>query len=407
VNPRVPRHHHTAGWVLALLLAGLATLGPFSIDTYMPSFPAMGETLHATPLQVQQTLSVYLIAFAAMMLLHGALSDSFGRRPVILGALLLFVLASVGCAFSFDIQHLLLFRAAQGLSAGAGMVVGRAIIRDRYAGHEAQRLMSQVTMIFGLAPAVAPVIGGWLHGWFGWHSVFVFLALLGLLLFVASWRYLPETLPEVGRVPLHPVTLARGYRKVLGNRDFLLLSGAVSLNFAGFFLYIASAPVLVIDILKLDESEFAWLFVPGVSGVVIGAFISGRLAGRKSSRDTVKYGYLLMLAAAALNLAYHLNYAPALPWSVLPIMLYSCGMSLAMPSISLLILDLYPATRGLVASLQGFVQTMLNALVAGLISPLLSQSAVALACGMCAFVVAGGLVWLGYARQHGAEAGHA
>lgn len=403
----LPRHHHTAGWVLALLLAGLSTLGPFSIDTYMPSFPAIGASLHATPLQVQQTLSVYLAAFAVMMLFHGALSDSFGRRPVILWSLLLFALSSAACAASFDIGYLLLFRAVQGLSAGAGMVVGRAIIRDRYAGHEAQRLMSQVTMIFGLAPAVAPVIGGWLHLWFGWHAVFVFLALLGVLLLAVSWRYLPETLPEVGRIPLHPVVLAKGYRKVLGNRDFLLLSGAVALNFAGFFLYIASAPVLVIDILKLDESAFAWLFIPAVAGVIIGAFASGRLAGRRSPRTTVGYGYLLMLAAAAIDLGYNFTFTPAVPWAVLPLMMYSAGMSLAMPSISLLVLDLYPATRGLVASLQGFMQTMLNAVVAGLVSPLLSHSAQALSLGMCAFVAAGGLVWLTYTRLHEAEAGHA
>jgi len=163
----------------------------------------------------------------------------------------------------------------------------------------------------------------------------------------------------------------------------------------------------VIDILKLDESAFAWLFIPAVAGVVIGAFASGRLAGRRSPRATVKYGYALMLAAAAIDLGYNLAFAPAVPWAVLPLMLYSAGMSLAMPSISLLVLDLYPATRGLVASLQGFMQTMLNALVAGLVSPLLSHSAQALSLGMCAFVAAGGLVWLAYTRLHGTEAGHA
>lgn len=393
-----PAKHHR--FALTVLLAGLATLGPFSIDTYMPSFPDMGASLHATPIQLQQTLSVYLLAFALMMLLHGALSDAFGRRPVILVSLVAFVLASIGCTFSYDINHLLIFRGMQGLSAGAGMVVGRAIIRDLYAGHEAQRLMSHVTMIFGIAPAVAPVIGGWLQTGFGWHSVFVFMAVLGLLLFALSWRYLPETLPPIGRQTFSPRPLMRNYRMVFTNPVFLLLSGTVALHFAGFFLYIASAPVFVLQHLALHENQFAWLFIPAISGIIMGAFLSGRLAGRISPRTTVKYAYILLFAAAGINLVYNLTSAPALPWAVLPIMLYSTGMSLAMPSITLLALDLFPFNRGLVASLQGFVQTMLNAFVAGLFSPLLSWSTIALAAGMLAFLFLGRITWMTYLYKH-------
>ncbi len=384
---------------LTLLLAGLSMLGPFSIDTYMPSFPDMQASLHATPLQLQQTLSVYLLAFGLMMLLHGALSDAFGRRPVILVSLVAFIAASVGCVLSNQIEQLLVFRALQGLSAGAGMVVGRAMIRDLYAGHEAQRLMSQVTMIFGISPAIAPVIGGWLQIGFGWHAVFVFMAALGVLLFVASWRYLPETLPPIARQPFAAHSLARNYRMVFGNRTFLLLSGAVALHFAGFFLYIASAPVFVIQHLKLGESQFAWLFAPAISGVILGAFLSGKLAGRVSPTTTVKYAYGLLFSAAAINLAYNLSFTPALPWAVLPIALYSTGMALAMPSITLLALDLFPLNRGLVSSLQGFVQTTLNAVVAGAISPLVSFSTGYLATGMLTFLLLGRLAWMAYLRS--------
>ncbi|BBP03529.1 Bcr/CflA family drug resistance efflux transporter [Sulfuriferula plumbiphila] len=399
IPPTVTAHLKPHRFALTVLLAGLATLGPFSIDTYMPSFPDMGASLHATPIQLQQTLSVYLLAFALMLLLHGALSDAFGRRPVILVSLVAFVLACIGCVFSYDINHLLFFRGMQGFSAGAGMVVGRAIIRDLYAGHEAQRLMSQVTMIFGISPAIAPVIGGWLQTGFGWHSVFVFMTLLGALLFALGWRYLPETLPPVGRQPFSPRPLARNYRMVFTHPVFLLLSGAVALHFAGFFLYIASAPVFVIQHLKLGESQFAWLFIPAISGVILGAFLSGRLAGHVSSHTTVKYAYLLLFTAAGANLVYNLTSSPSLPWAVLPITLYSTGMSLAMPSITMLALDLFPPNRGLVASLQGFVQTMLNALVAGVISPMLSWSPIALASGMLLFLILGRIVWMAYLHK--------
>jgi len=181
---------------------------------------------------------------------------------------------------------------------------------------------------------------------------------------------------------------------------FLLLSGTVALHFAGFFLYIASAPVFVLQHLKLGENQFAWLFIPAISGVILGAFLSGRLAGHVSPRTTVKYAYLLLFTAAGINLVYNLTATLSLPWEVLPITLYSTGMSLAMPSITLLALDLFPLNRGLVASLQGFVQTMLNAMVAGLFSPMLSWSPIALAVGMLVFLIAGRITWITYLYKH-------
>lgn len=383
---------------LQYLLAALATLGPFSIDTYMPSFPAIGLALGASPLEVQQTLTSYLVAFAAMMLFHGALSDAFGRRRVVLVSLVFYTAASLGCAFTTDITVLLILRAMQGLAAGAGLVIGRAIIRDLYEGAEAQRLMSRVTMIFGIAPAIAPIIGGWLHTWFGWRSIFIFLTLFGGVLFIVCARYLPETLASSARESFQPKPLFASYRKVGSHREFQLLSLAVAFNFAGFFLYIASAPVFIIQHLHLGEHQFGWLFIPAVSGIVLGAYISGKLAGVCSLRSTIRYGYFLLFAGAILNLSYNLLTAPALPWAVLLVALYSTGMALAMPSISLLNLELYPRNRGMVSSLQGLVHTLGSALAAGILSPLLAQQPLHLALGMLGCVIFGGLAWIAYLR---------
>jgi DHA1 family bicyclomycin/chloramphenicol resistance-like MFS transporter len=387
-----PAHRTT----LTILLAGLSTLGPFSIDTYMPSFPAIQASMHASPLQVQQTLSVYLFCFAIMMLFHGSLSDSFGRRPIILGSLVAFVFTSIACAFAQDINTLIILRGLQGLSAGAGMIVGRAIIRDLYSGAEAQRLMSKVTMMFAISPAIAPVIGGWLHLMFGWQSVFIFMAGLGLLLLLISYHYLPETLPAAGRQLFSFRPLISNYHQVASHPHFLLLASVVALHFAGFFLYIASAPVFVLQTLHLQEDQFARLFIPAITGVMIGAFISGRLAGHITPQKTVQYAYLLLIGAALLNLIYNQMFIPAWPWAVLPITMYGMGMSLAMPSITLLALDLFPQHRGLVSSMQGFVQTMLNAIVAGLISPLISASPIYLATGMIIFLLLGRGGWALY-----------
>src|SRR3981189_3020654 len=190
-------------WGFAAVLAPPAALGPFSIDAYLPAFAGIQAALGATPLEIQQTLSGYLFAFGLMFLFHGALSDSFGRRPVILVALVVYTIPSVGAALAGTVHSLILWRVLQGLSVGAGMVVGRAMIRDLFGQEDAQRLMSLVTLFFGLAPAVAPVIGGLLFASLGWRSIFWFLTAVGLVLVVAGWIRLPETLPEANRQPFH------------------------------------------------------------------------------------------------------------------------------------------------------------------------------------------------------------
>jgi len=266
-----PRHAtRRFRWTFAALLAGLSALGPFSIDAYLPAFAGMQASLAATPLEIQQTLSGYLFAFGIMFLFHGALSDSFGRRPVILVAVAVYTVASLWCAIAGSVQGLIVGRVFQGLSVGAGMVVGRAMIRDLFGPEDAQRLMSLVTLFFGLAPAIAPVIGGWLFIGLGWRSIFYFLTGVGMLLLAVSWRYLPETLRPEERQSFHPIALIRGYREVGAHLRFLLLSLTVGLNFNAFFLYIVSAPMFLGTHLHIGPEAYAWLFVPCILGIMLG-----------------------------------------------------------------------------------------------------------------------------------------
>jgi DHA1 family bicyclomycin/chloramphenicol resistance-like MFS transporter len=386
---------------LAVLLAALAMIGPFSIDTYLPSFPAIQGDLRVSAVQMQQTLSVYLLTFAVMTLFHGTLSDSFGRRPIVLVSLLVFAIASLGCALAATFEQLLVFRGVQGLSAGAGIVVGRAIIRDSLEGHAAQRLMSLVTMIFGVAPAIAPIIGGWLQGWFGWRSVFVFLLAYSAVLLLACRMRLPETLPRHDRQPFRLRPLARNYWTLGRSVPLFLLSSAIALNFCGFFIYIVSAPAFIYDLLGLGTTGFPWLFVPGIAGVMLGAFLSGRLAGKLSPRKTVHVGFTVIFVAAVMNVGYSALASPAVPWSVAPVMVYTIGMALAMPSLTLLALDLFPHNRGLAASLLGFEHSLLSGIAAGVISPLLSGSDITLALGMAGLALMGWTSWLLYLWRYG------
>lgn len=382
----------------AALLAALATLGPFSIDAYLPAFAGIQSSLNASALEIQQTLSGYLFAFGVMFLFHGALSDSFGRRPVILVALALYTAASIGGALAQTVHALVLWRIVQGLSVGAGMVVGRAMIRDLFEAEDAQRLMSLVTLFFGLAPAIAPIIGGWLFVALGWRSVFWGLAAVGLLLLAVSARFLPETLPREGRHAFHPVPLLKGYEEVLINLKFLFLALAAGFNFNAFFLYIVSAPAFLGAHLGLGPQQYAWLFIPSIAGIMIGSQLSGRAAGRLSSRQTVNRAYGFMGAAAAANLAYTFLGHPSVPWAMVPIFFYGIGFAMANPSITILNLDLFPTRRGMAASLQGFVSGMVNTLTAGIISPALSVDLRALALGMMGMMLVGWWSWRLYLR---------
>lgn len=368
--------------------------GPFSIDTIFPAFAQIGAQLQADKVAMQQTISVYLLAYAAMSIVHGPLSDAIGRRRVILGGLVVFALASAGCALSTTLPQLLAFRALQGLSAGVGLIVGRAVVRDVLHGDDAQRLMSQVSMVFGIAPAIAPIIGGWILGWERWPAIFWFLVAFSVALLAATWLALPETHPREARFPLRPAPLARSYAQIVGNPRFLRLTAAGAFNFGALFLYIASAPAFVVDLLKLNERQFGWFFIPMIGGMMLGAFVSGRAAGRISGTRLANLGFACCGAAAVANIAYNLLVpVPSVPWAVLPMSLNAFGVALVFPILTLAILDMYPRQRGGASSLQAFAGLVSNAVVAGVLSPLLSHHGVHLALGATAFTLAGWLFW--------------
>ncbi|MEH3086818.1 MAG: multidrug effflux MFS transporter [Xylophilus ampelinus] len=393
MNPDASTLWRRPQWMLAALLALLSMLGPFSIDTYIPAFSGIARALDATPLQMQQTLSSYLFGFAVMNLLHGALADALGRRPVVLWGIAMFTLGSLGCALSQTVGQLILFRAVQGLSAGAGVVVSRAIIRDMFPQAQAQRILSQVTIYFGIAPAVAPIVGGWLFVHAGWHSVFWFLTGIGALLWLANFRLLPETLHPTQRQPLRVSNLMRGYWQLGSSPRFLLLALASGVPFNGMFLYVLAAPAFLGDLLRLPPTQFFWLFLLTVAGIMAGAWTSGRLAGRIAPKRQIRHGFLVMLAVSVLNLAANLLFPAQAWWALPPIGLYAFGWALVVPVVTLLVLDLYPERRGMASSLQAFVGAATNGLVAGVLAPLVMHSALLLALASLLLMAVGLLAW--------------
>jgi DHA1 family bicyclomycin/chloramphenicol resistance-like MFS transporter len=394
MNPDAHLLWRAPRWLLAVLLAALGALGPFSIDTYLPAFSGIARSIGATPVQMQQTLSGYLFGFAVMNLFHGALSDSFGRRPVVLGGLTLFTLASAGCALAPDIATLVFFRVLQGISAGAGVVVSRAVIRDMFPQVDAQRVMSQVTLFFGIAPAVAPMVGGLLFVHLDWHAIFWFLCAVGAVLWCVNYRYLPETLHDSHRQPFNVRHLMRGYWQLGSNPRFIMLALASGIPFNGMFLYVLSAPVFLGEHLQLEPTQFYWFFMLTIGGIMGGAWFSGRMAGRIKPKHQIRHGFLIMLLISLLNLAYTLVLPSSAPWALLPIAIFAFGWAIVVPVVTLMVLDLVPERRGMASSLQAFVGSVANGFVAGVVAPLVMHSTVWLALAALLMMSVGVIAWV-------------
>ena len=406
MNPDAGQLWRAPRWALAVLLALLGMLGPFSIDTYIPAFSGIARSLGATPVEMQQTLSAYLFGFAFMNLFHGALADSFGRRPVVLWGIAMFTVASAGCALSQSISQLVFFRALQGLSTGAGIVVSRAVIRDMFPPAQAQKVMSQVTIYFGVAPAIAPIIGGWLFVHLNWHAIFWFLTGIGVLLWTANYKLLPETLHITQRQPFNVKHLMRGYWQLGSSARFFLLALASGVPFNGMFLYVLAAPEFLGSHLGLAPTEFFWFFVLTIAGIMAGAWLSGRLAGKIAPKQQIRHGFVIMLVIAVLNLAANLLFKAHVSWALFPIAVFAFGWALMVPVVTLLVLDLYPERRGMASSLQAFIGSTANGIVAGVIAPLIMHSTVALAAVSLLMMGIGLLAWL-YLHHRWPEIGRA
>ena len=404
MNPDAKQLWRAPRWALAVLLAVLGMLGPFSIDTYIPAFSGIAQSLGATPVQMQQTLSAYLFGFAFMSLFHGAISDSLGRRPVVLWGLAAFTLASAGCALSQSIGQLVFFRAMQGLSTGAGIVVARAVVRDMFDPTQAQKVMSQITIYFGVAPAIAPIVGGWLFVHLNWHSIFWFLTAVGVVLWIANYKLLPETLHLTHRQPLKISNLMQGYWQLGRDPRFLLLALASGVPFNGMFLYVLSAPAFLGEHLGLAPTQFFWFFVLTISGIMGGAWVSGRMAGKLAPKRQIKYGFVVMLLIALLNLGANVLFKAHVSWALIPLAIFAFGWAMMVPVVTLLVLDLHPDRRGMASSLQAFIGSSANGLVAGVVAPLVMHSTVAMAAASLAMMCVGLIAWV-YLRRRWPDIG--
>lgn len=388
--------HATPFALMVAMLGLLASVASASIDAYLPAFSALQSDFQASQSEIQLTLGVYMLCYACMQLLHGTLSDALGRRRVVLAALLVHVCGSLVALGAPSLPWLMAGRVLQGVSAGACVVIAQAIVQDCYQGSQARRAMSYLIVVINLSPALAPVVGGYLTTAFGWRAVFALLALLaGVALLWCAVR-LPETLPPERRHALSLRALAHNVRQVLCIPRFTALCLVASLLVAAQGLLIGGAPDLLVNSLQLPATAFGYLFIPLVIGAVVGALSAARGAGYWPDKALIVVAYGLMAGGCLVHVLYLAwTDEPRWIWTVLPPALFTCGLAMCAPFITLKILGEAPHLSGTAASVLGFLQMLAFSLASGWLVALVYGRPAWLALGMLVLVLVSAAAWLG------------
>ena len=372
---------------LAALLSVCSMVGPLSANTYMPGLSAIGEEFAVSEVATYQTLSGYLMTFALSSLFVGAVSDSLGRRAVMIGGMLLYALSCAICALSPSFEVFLGGRICMGVFASAGTVLAMAITRDLFEGQQAQEMTSLIAIILALAPAFAPIIGGWLVLLWGWRSVFYFLAFFAFSMAVICFFFLKETHPKSLRTTFHVLPLISHYAHAMTNKAFaagVICNGFV---FMGSILFSAGAPDYVENIMQMGVTDFGYLMLPLIGFSVLGSLICTKLTSRFGDVKTVNSQIVVMYIAGIVGVILNYVFEVPYPLCLFAVIAYSIAMSVVRPVLTVFNLDYFPENRGMAASIQQFFQTSAFAFCAAFWVPIVMGSAwkydaVLLLCGV-------------------------
>lgn len=384
---------------LAVMLGALAAFGPLSVDMYLPSFPTLARELETSVSSVQITLSTCIVGFAAGPFLWGPLADRYGRRGPLAAGLLLFTAASVACAFAPSIGVLAVLRLLQGIGGCAGPVIGRAIVRDLFAGVEAARFFSLLMLVFGVAPVLAPLVGGVLLE-LGWEAIFVALAGLGLAC-LAGMLFLPETLPSGARRREGMGPAVAAYGELARHRAFVVYALVNALASAGMLAYISSSPAVVIDQYGVSPQLFGFVFGANSLGLVAVSQLVGRLSERIGLIALLRLAVSVQTGAALVLLVFGVTGVGGL-WALLaPMFLVVSSLGAIMPTAAALGMTPFPDKAGAASALFGTAQGILGGAAAALVgatglAPAASMGVVvASGCGLAALLLYGAAPRLG------------
>lgn len=390
-------------FAVTLLLSLLAGLGPFSVDMYLASLPSISRLLAAPTSQVQLTISAYLIGFACAQMFYGPLADRHGRRPVLLAALGIYLVASLACTLAFSIETLIAARFLQAVGGSGASVLSRTIVRDMYEGARVGRELARMASIMALAPLAAPLAGGVLQTAFGWRSNFVLLFCYGAAAWVMVFFLLPETLRQRAPEPVSVPSILRSYRRFLGDRGFVVHLGIATCCLCGLFAWVSSGAFVLQDIYGLSALMFGLAFAIGSSGYMVGTMIAARFVMHWGAGRTMGLGTAAMATSGLLMVLLLAIGAAGAPGIIIAIAVYMIGMGMSLAQAQAGALLPFPDRAGAASSLLGFTTQTSSAMVGALLGHLLGSTAWPLAIAM---LIAGGLsvvLWLYRRRVSGAH----
>jgi len=362
-------------WGLLPLLATLMAFAPMSIDMYLPSFPSLMQSLHADASSVQLTLSAFLIGFGIAPLFYGPIADRFGRRPTLIVSSALYIAASAACAMVNDVDHLIAARFLQALAAGGGPVVVRAIIRDLYERNDAARMMSVMMIVVGVAPMLAPLLGGYVLVAFDWRGIFWILTGFGVLCLVLSFGVLRETMHEHNRRSLALGSSLRSYWSLLRNRRYMGYVLTASLLFAGMFAFLSGSPFVFIQVFHVPDQYYGLLFAINVIGMIGTATINSRLVRARGPHKMLKIGIIVISVSVVAQFAVGLTGWGGLPALIVAFFPMFCALSLIAPNATACALQDFPHMAGTASALSGCLQFGVGAFSGALVGMLYDGSA--------------------------------
>ena len=388
-NETEPLAYAPVSLFLVSLLTLLVAIGPLTTDLYLPSLPALKQSFNTNTSAVQWTLSGYMFSFAFCQLIHGALSDRFGRRPILIIGMLVYIAASVACALALMIEHLILARLMQALGACCGPVLGRAIVRDLYPPERGARILAFLAAVMAIVPGIAPIFGGWFFIEYGWQSNFILLAFFGALILALIWWYMPETNHSLDQTATQPRRMIHNWGILLRHRlyvGFMLVNiGA----FTGLFAFVSGSSFVLIEYLAVAPENFGWLF-----GLIVIGFISGSLTAAILTprlNQSVQIGSFCTFFGGMLMLGLELASVHTIASVIGPQMLFMFGAGMVLPNAMAGAIGPFPHMAGAASALIGFAQMTGAAIAGAAVGSLLVDTALPMA--VC--IAIGGCLSLG------------
>jgi DHA1 family bicyclomycin/chloramphenicol resistance-like MFS transporter len=364
---------------LIVILGALTAFAPLAIDMYLPALPTLERAFLATTAEIQRTLATFFLGFALGQALYGPVADRFGRKPPLYVGLVLFGLASMACALAQSVEALTALRFLQAIGACSGAVVARAMVRDLFEPTETARIYSALMLVMGVAPILAPLLGGYLLVWFGWQAIFWLLAALALVSLAAVALRLPEThdRKSAHSLSLRPV-LAR-YAALLGDRHFVGYALSGGMNAAGMFAYIAGSPFVFIELHRVAPEHFGWIFGTNAAGLIFASQVNGRIVHRYGADRILRFGNLLQTIAALSLVVTTATGLGGLLGIAIPLFVYVGCVGLVSPNAIALAMAPQGAQAGSASALVGTLQFSVAAIAATAVGVIHQESALPMA----------------------------